>query len=109
MQDFFKNCICDTSTNIKTIIQNIIGIRSSNIMPIDKKYENTRQSIYTYIPGIKFDLRVNAVNGYLEVFFVKDEIILPILEDNSWNEIKRNIDRKLKIAEQKVQNQNLQY
>ena len=93
MHNLIKKCIYN--------IKNLLCMKNNKIMPLRDKEEIIKKDISNYIKNIKFNLRINSVNGYLEIFFIKGKIILPILENNSWNEIKRNIDRKLKIIKQK--------
>jgi len=51
--------------------------------------------IKEYIPNVSIKLLKNE-EGELEIIFINQKAILTILKNNTWDEVKRNIDAKLK-------------
>ena len=51
--------------------------------------------IREYIPNEPIQFKRNVGNGELEIHFINKKSIMTVLEENTWQEIKRHIDVKL--------------
>lgn len=93
-----------TNNNINKILNCFINIiyKKNKVVPDQIKHETLRCKIQYYYKNIKIDIKINKRNGYLELIIIKKNIIIPLLEDNTITEIKRNIDKKLKISQKNV-------
>ena len=93
-----------TNNNINKILNCFINIiyKKNRVSPYKIKNEILKHKINNYFENIEIDIRVNKKNGYLELILIKKNITIPLLEDNTINEIKRNIDKKLKISQKDI-------
>ena len=67
-----------------TIVRN--EIEESN------EYSDICKQIRKYIPDANIEFRFNQNTQLLEIVFIEKEAITGVLKDNTWDEIKRNID-----------------
>jgi hypothetical protein len=56
------------------------------------------QKIREYIPNKKYDICQNSITNNLELYFPDKNLTIIILQNNTWDEIKRIIDFKLNIT-----------
>ena len=58
-------------------------------------YNQLVHKIIDYLPNEKIHFKKNDITGYLEIIFTNKKAIMTIIENNTWDEIKRHIDVKM--------------
>ena len=61
-----------------------------------KEFDDICKKIKLYIPHISVEFRKSSTTGLLELIFVKEQSVMSVTNDNTWDEITRHIDSCLK-------------
>ena len=76
---------------------NITGVHITDIDAYNKKCEVVKKLIVSTYPNIKIDFKqINRMD--LVYLIIEDIIKIGLLPGENWNQIKSNIDRKLKLV-----------